>query len=1101
MRDNLTDDQKQLASRLFKELKADDRAFWNTLSDDEKGWFTELVAELTENGQSIKLKALYEQDFIRKVPTIREVLDANYEDDETGELTNYWLGPDGVPWTKQRGAGLYPYWRDALLEIFDGGTSIWEAIFTGPIGGGKCVAKGTLIRTDKGLEPIETVVSRHQSGDDPHVFTESGFLCKVREVHDEGESATKTIRTSRGYQLSGRGDHRVRVLNADLTTSWVRLRDVKTGDPVLIDRRSSVEGSLTDTDRAYFLGLLTGDGHVGDNYICITSADVDERLLESIERVAGKRPSLTKDKRTKSTYAVRVHSKELVAEMKELFPGKAHTKRVPGEVFRYNREALGAYLRGLYDTDGYCDGSRHIQLSTSSEVLGRQVQELLLLFGIVSKRKPTRVKGYDHTYWKIDIYGADNFITFAQTIGFAIPRKRAALDALLSGLDVTSRNSNREVIPGDYKEVVADLFRTIRREGSRTEHKKFAGLFMARTGQSLTRVALRQIVGLWREQVPEHIALLVDNDWFVDSVESIEDGSAHCYDLSVDDDPTYIASGFVTHNTTAAVIAQAYILIQLACLRDPHRYHGLMGGGPIVITICNVTQSRAKETAYGQLLYILNTSPFFRQHFPINTRQVFDPGAEGTDRYAIQLPRNIRIAVGARSNSAISANVISAILDEMSFKELKSAKSNSYTDMEAFKLYTQIRKRIESRFIIEGKKTPGLLCNVSSKMSTSSFLEKHIEAVRNSPKVKIYDDSIYKMKPPGTFSDKTFRVMVGDKLTAHRILADNEPAPAGYHVEEVPINFLDSFKLDLDGAVRDICGIATFGEQPLLRDREKLAECISKDRPNPFNGQIVAGTQDEKTLEDYLDKESLCGMWGMGYRPKHHPGSARFIHLDLSRTGDCTGVSMGCISEIKHIRRANMDGSVSPLVVPAIWFDFMLRIIPPQNGEIDYSKIRQLIFTLRDVYNFPIKKVTADQYQSADMLQLLDKAGFEVDVISMDRDDSHYLAARMAIMEGRVNMPMYEPFVDEITELVHDTTKAKGKVDHRAGASKDVADSWCGVIASIGMEETPDALMEPPKNPSIIMPAGNSSNYPGKSFVTENLVNYGDQLTDIKDSD
>jgi hypothetical protein len=33
------------------------------------------------------------------------------------------------------------------------------------------------------------------------------------------------------------------------------------------------------------------------------------------------------------------------------------------------------------------------------------------------------------------------------------------------------------------------------------------------------------------------------------------------------------------------------------------------------------------------------------------------------------------------------------------------------------------------------------------------------------------------------------------------------------------------------------------------------------------------------------------------------------------------------------------------------------------------------------------------------------------------------------------------------------------------------------------------------------MPAGNSSNYPGKSFVTENLVNYGDQLTDIKDSD
>lgn len=551
--------------------------------------------------------------------------------------------------------------------------------------------------------------------------------------------------------------------------------------------------------------------------------------------------------------------------------------------------------------------------------------------------------------------------------------------------------------------------------------------------------------------------------------------------------------------TTVAVLALSYLMIKLSCLRNPHGYHGLMKGAPIVFSLCNVTQSKAKDTSYGQMLSILNTSPYFREHFPINTRKVYDPSAEGDDKYAIELPRNIKIAVGARPDSAISANVIAALLDEMSFKENKTAKSNRYVDMQAFQLYTNIRKRIESRFIIEGRKIPSLLCNVSSRKSTTDFLEKHMEAVKTDPRVLVTADSIYNMKPQGTFSKKTFRVMIGDKFSQHRLLKEGEAAPPEFHVENVPINFKGSFEYDLDGAIRDICGIATFGEQPLIRNRDNLRKCISTTRVNPFPGIVVAGTEDTMNIEDYLDTKSICQMWGMGYRPRYYPGQARFVHLDLSRTGDCTGVAMGCIAHLKRVRRPLLDGSWSPLVVPVIWFDFLLKVTPPMNGEIDYSKIRQLIFTLRDVYNFPIRKVTADTYQSADMLQLLGKSNFETEEISMDRTDEHYLAARMATNELRIDMPRYEPFVDEVIELYHDTTKAKGRVDHRQGHSKDVADAWCGVIAAIGMEDLATESLEPPKNnPEVIMPAGGNQHYHGKSFVTKGQINYEDLLTSVK---
>jgi len=573
--------------------------------------------------------------------------------------------------------------------------------------------------------------------------------------------------------------------------------------------------------------------------------------------------------------------------------------------------------------------------------------------------------------------------------------------------------------------------------------------------------------------------------------------------------------------TTLAVFENVFKLVQLSRLRNPHAYYNLMASSPIVFSLFNVTKERADLSAYTMFKNIVNTAPYFRENFPVDTRRVADDTAEDDKKYAVKLPKNIRIILGSKPDSAISTNVIGGILDEVNFKELKTDKNTQgMKGTQAYKIYTNVIKRILSRFAADDRKKPGILCNVSSRQSITDFLEEHMKGLRDQGRVctctevphtcdgkstRIVEASIYKMKPAGTYSTTKFRVQVGNKYIGHRILAGDESPAEGCDVEEVPIDFIQAYENDIDGAIRDISGIATLGTQPFLRDPEKLIKCVNYSRTNPFPpsvelySQMVKGpdglfTDIGPTLEDYLIKESLVKHFGQTYQPRYYPGNQRFLHMDLSLTGDCTGVAMGCVSELIRVRRVNRDGSISESVAPRIWFDFLLQIVPVKGFEIDYAKIRQFIYTLRNVYNFPLDIISTDTYQSSDMRQQLEKEGFNTEIISMDtpRDDNA-LATRMVIMEGRIDMPFHPILIEETSNLFHD--KEKRKVDHRQGKSKDVFDAFGGVICSIGKVKDIDALVEVSKDRAeVIMPV-NVTKGEDKPFTGESV--FGDSLTRI----
>ena len=169
-----------------------------------------------------------------------------------------------------------------------------------------------------------------------------------------------------------------------------------------------------------------------------------------------------------------------------------------------------------------------------------------------------------------------------------------------------------------------------------------------------------------------------------------------------------------------------------------------------------------------------------------------------------------------------------------------------------------------------------------------------------------------------------------------------------------------------------------------------------------------------------------------------NPNLIRFVHLDLSKTGDATGVVIGCVKQFDRIDRGDFVETL-----PHIHIDCVLRIIPPKGGEILYEHIRRFIYRLRDL-GLNVHFVTADSYQSADTIQILSRKGFCTGIRSMDKTPVPYEVLKAALYDGRVDLPKHDQLELELVSLERD--EKTGKVDHTPHSTKDLADALAGVV-------------------------------------------------------
>jgi len=502
-----------------------------------------------------------------------------------------------------------------------------------------------------------------------------------------------------------------------------------------------------------------------------------------------------------------------------------------------------------------------------------------------------------------------------------------------------------------------------------------------------------------------------------------------------------------TGKSTVAVIALAYILYRLLCLKDPWAQFKLAETGKMGICFFNLTKSLGDSRGFGKLQSLLMKSYWFQNRKTGVVRE------RDKDKY-IEFPLFSYLLASpyAKGFGTLGEDVICGMLDEVD-----SPSESIKQKARVLKAYESTVRRFESRFVTQGQSL-GRLFLVASKQDEMSFIDTFVTKMQESGKVLVYDMPLWDVKPKKLYTGVTFPVAVGDAFHPPKILKTDETDEAiqdGYRIINVPVEFKEEFLRDLVGSLRDLAGVTVAGarRRKLFASDVFIAECFDEKRLDPVAVPTIhIGLQDEAELIMYVDLKKIL----------LDKKVARYIHMDIAYTGDALGLAMCGVSDWMQVDIEKEDGTFKKQKVPIVDTDFVMRIKAREGDRIPIHKIRKFVLQLRTL-GFRIQKFTSDlRLASEDTLQILGKAGVPAEYVSVDRTDEAYTSLRNLIYEKRWKCFRNERLFFELKHLEHDTVT--GKVDHPdevkdieiltdgsinevvVAGSKDVADAVAGSV-------------------------------------------------------
>jgi len=492
--------------------------------------------------------------------------------------------------------------------------------------------------------------------------------------------------------------------------------------------------------------------------------------------------------------------------------------------------------------------------------------------------------------------------------------------------------------------------------------------------------------------------------------------------------------------STLSEVALSRMVYETSCLVNPQKAYGLMDGSTIAFINASVNLKQAEKVVFEGLKNKLGASPYFKEKFPF----------EKDLKKEMRFPGNLLIMpVAGSEQGTVGYNVLGGVLDEVNFWQIteKSKQNRGQEFDQARHVYDMLIRRMQSRFNVAGK-LPGVLLQVSSSKYPDDFTEERAREVEQAmadhladPKTNAHPKTL--VRRYSTWSTKDRAVFLPEEFYLYRGTTSDKPAISTNRddfadkdpemVVPVPMDFYASFKQDILGSLRDLGGFPTLSIAPFFTQKDRLMEAIERGRRA---GLVHPYTLDETTLED--------GAYFLRERVKFDPTKWYYAHVDLALTKDRAGVAVAHVAGWKEVQRVRNNVLVTEME-PIVVVDFMLRITPPEQGEIQVAEVRALLLELRS-YGCNLRKVTYDQYQSAESRQAFERMGIESDKFSVDTTMDAYHALAEAILEGRLVMYDYAPFVEEFVRLERKTTGRGEKVDHPPKGSKDVSDAAAGAV-------------------------------------------------------
>jgi hypothetical protein len=471
-----------------------------------------------------------------------------------------------------------------------------------------------------------------------------------------------------------------------------------------------------------------------------------------------------------------------------------------------------------------------------------------------------------------------------------------------------------------------------------------------------------------------------------------------------------------TGKTRAAIWGMIAGMARILCLKDPWKFFGLSAGGKMAIVFFNLTKTLSESGSYRLLQNHLIASSWFRERgilrgkepnqwleFPLFDYKIASPNAKGF--------------------GTIGESVILAIMDEVD-----SPTESEKQKIKVLQAYENTVRRFESRFVDDVyKESIGKFFLVASKQEELSFINAFIAERRDSSNVYIVDIPYWITRPEKGLSGRKFSIMVGDVYTPSCIISTSkeklDARIAGYDVVDVPIEFLENFERDINGALKDIAGISVSAiRQSKLFPSEKIINgCYDKEKQDPMSMTTIGiGLDDDIDLMNYVDFSKIR-------MPRTVP---RYIHNDVaySGDGDAMSLAMSGIKSWKKVNVENPDGTFEVRRVPIIETDFVFRLKARPGDKVPLFKVRKFILDLK-LAGFFIKKYTADlSLLSEDTKQILTRSGIDCGYVSLDRDIKPYYVFLDVVAEKRWICHRCDLLHFELKNLIHD--KDRQKIDH-----------------------------------------------------------------------
>ena len=370
-----------------------------------------------------------------------------------------------------------------------------------------------------------------------------------------GEHHTSTVTTAEGYSVTGTSNHPLLCL-VDVagvpTLLWKLIEEIRPGDHVALQRTPPAElgpAYWHDAMEALLLGAFISEGFVSDARAGFNNLDRDyfNMVVAAYDAVVGGKRYVYQRTIASGSLLHKLDIQSLgvlnQTRLGQLRGQRSAEKSIPDWLWQSPLTVKRTFLQALFEGDGSCSelprNTIQISYSTCSKQLAIDVQQMLLEFGIVSRR-------YRHAAgeYKVVITNRAQAQMFATHIGFG-GAKQTRLTRILDAMPACA--------------------------GMDSDHVPYLAAFIRRHagGSSADRYWLERHnvdrIQRWRmrgDEILSHIADpdvraiatdLTDGRFYYARVAAVTDAGVQAvYSLRVDtDDHEFLTNGFISHNTEA----------------------------------------------------------------------------------------------------------------------------------------------------------------------------------------------------------------------------------------------------------------------------------------------------------------------------------------------------------------------------------------------------------------------------------------------------------------------------------------------------------------------------------------------------------------------